>query len=322
VISEKLKEQTKGRWRSILTTMGVPDSLLNGHHQPCPFCGGKDRFRFTDHQGLGFWFCNQCGNGTGFDLASRFLDKGFPQVCSDIEKILGSGLPLVKWDKTMKTSEKNAVNRIWKDSHDLKIGDPVCKYLMGRGLSSATKILRHHRAVWDGSTASKFHSMIAPITDCLGEMTGIHITHLEPRDNGWVKSTEVKSAKKMRKLKVTISGGSIRLFKMDPNHLGIAEGIETALAVKELFDVPCWSVLNATLMEKFHLPVPKPLRITIYADNDSNFTGLKSAFTLANRLVVKDDFPNVSVERPMVIGDFLDELNGYAIRKKVDQELV
>jgi len=164
--------------------------------------------------------------------------------------------------------------------------------------------------------------MIAPITDCLGEMTGIHITHLEPRDNGWVKSTEVKSAKKMRKLKVTISGGSIRLFKMDPNHLGIAEGIETALAVKELFDVPCWSVLNATLMEKFHLPVPKPLRITIYADNDSNFTGLKSAFTLANRLVVKDDFPNVSVERPMVIGDFLDELNGYAIRKKVDQELV
>jgi len=303
--------------------MGVPESILNGEHQPCPFCGGKDRFRFTDHQGLGFWFCNQCGSGTGFDLASKFLNKGFPQVCSEIEKILGNGLPpQTTWDKTIGTAEKNAVNKIWKDSIPLVVGDPVCSYLARRGLSKGTKTLRFHKGVFDGYTGKRVPSMIAPIHDCLDKMIGIHITHLEKVDGRWIKSTKVKAAKKQRKLVKTISGGSIRLHRMDANHLGIAEGIETALAVREMYGVTCWSVMNATGMEKFHLPVPKPLKLTIYADRDANFTGLKSAFILANRLVVKDHFVNVSVERPIVIGDFLDELNGHVLRKKVDQKLV
>ncbi len=322
MISDKLKQQTKGRWKPILITMGVPEDVLNGEHQPCPFCGGKDRFRFTDHEGLGFWFCNQCGNGTGFDLASKFLNKSFAQVCQEIEKILGNGLPpMTTLDSNLRTAEKNAVNKIWKDSIPLVVGDPVCSYLARRGLSKGTITLKFHKGVFDGSTGKRIPSMIAPIHDCLDKMIGIHITHLEKIDGQWAKSTKVKAPKKQRKLVKTISGGSIRLFKMDPNHLGIAEGIETALAVQEMSGFPCWSVMNATGMEKFHLPIPKPLKLTIYADNDANFTGLRSAFILANRLVVKDQFPNVWVERPLIIGDFLDELNAHATRK-IDQKLV
>jgi len=323
VISDKLKQQTKGRWKPILMTMGVPEDVLNGDHQPCPFCGGKDRFRFTDHEGLGFWFCNQCGNGTGFDLASKFLNKSFADVCAEIEKILGKGVPpMTTWDKTIGRAEKNAVNKIWKDSVPLVVGDPVCSYLANRGLSRGTTTLRFHKGVFDGYTGNRVPSMIAPIHDCLDTMIGIHITHLEKIDGRWEKSTKVKAAKKQRKLVKTISGGSIRLFKMNPVNLGIAEGIETALAVREMYGVHCWSVMNATGMEKFHLPIPKPLRLTIYADRDVNFTGLKSAYVLANRLVVKDHFAVVEIERPMCLGDFLDQLNGNALRKKVDQELV
>lgn len=322
MISDKLKQQTKGRWKPILLTMGVPENVLSGEHQPCPFCGGKDRFRFTDHEGLGFWYCNQCGNGTGFDLASKFLNKSFADVCAEIEKIMGKGVPeMTTWDKTIGTAEKNSVNKIWKDSIPLVVGDPVCSYLARRGLSKATKTLRFNKGVFDGSTGKRHPSMIAPIHDCLDKMIGIHITHLEKVDGWWIKSTKVKAPKKQRKLVTTISGGSIRMFKMDANNLGIAEGIETALAVREMYGVPCWSVMNATGMEKFHLPLPKPLRLTIYADRDVNFTGLKSAFILANRLVVKDHFAIVSVERPMCLGDFLDELNAHATRK-VDQKLV
>jgi len=330
MISDKLKQQTKGRWKPILMTMGIPEDVLNGEHQPCPFCGGTDRFRFTDFEGEGFWFCNQCGNGTGFDLAAKFLNKSFAEVCSEIEKIMGKGVPpLTTWDSNVRTAEKNAVNKIWEDSIPLVVGDPVCSYLANRGLSRGTKTLRFHKGVFDGYTGKRIPSMIAPIHDCLEKMIGIHITHLEPTEETsasgwkvWRKSTLAKAPKKQRKLVKTISGGSIRLFKMDPTHLGIAEGIETALAVKEIYGVPCWSVMNATGMEKFYLPVPRPLRLTIYADRDMNFTGLKAAFTLANRLVVKDHFVNVSVERPMVIGDFLDQLNANVLRKKVDQELV
>ena len=303
-------------------TMGVPDSILNGEHQPCPFCGGTDRFRFTDHEGQGFWWCNQCGNGTGFDLAAKFLNKTFAEVCKEIEKILGNGVrSLTTWDSNVETAERKSVNKIWKDSIPLEKGDPVCCYLMNRGLSRAASILRFHKSVFDGFSGKRIPSMVVPITDAKGEMVGIHITHLGRDGDRWVKSTIVKAAKKMRKLSQTISGGSIRLFKMDIKNLGISEGIETALAVKEHTGVPCWSVMNATGMEKFQLPDPRPLMLTIYADNDLNFTGLKAAFVLANRLVVKDQFCNVFIEKPMATGDFLDQLNAYASRE-INQELV
>jgi len=322
MISDKLKEQTKGRWKPILLTMGVPEEILNGEHQPCPFCGGTDRFRFTDHEGQGFWWCNQCGNGTGFDLASKILNKTFAEVCQEIEKILGTGVPLTtSWDNTKHTAEKNAVNKIWKDSIEITKGDPVCCYLMNRGLSNGTTTLRFHSGVFDGYSGKRIPSMVAPITDAVGEMVGIHITHLGQVRGKWGKSPLVKAPKKQRKLEHTISGGSIRLFKMDIEHLGISEGIETALAVKEQTGVPCWSVMNATGMEKFQLPDPRPLRLTIFADNDLNFTGLKAAFVLANRLVVKDQFSNIFIEKPMGTGDFLDEMNAHATRE-INQELV
>lgn len=322
MISDKLKEQTKGRWRSILITMGVPEEIVNGEHQPCPFCGGVDRFRFTDHEGQGFYFCNQCGNGTGFDLASKILNKTFAEVCKEIEKILGNGLPpQTSWDSTRDTAEKNAVNKIWKDSVPIKKGDPVCCYLMNRGLSNGTTTLRFHNGVFDGFSGKRIPSMVAPITDAVDEMVGIHLTHLGQIKGRWEKSPLVKAQKKQRKLVKTISGGSIRLFKMDIENLGISEGIETALAVKEQTGVPCWSVMNATGMEKFQLPDPRPLMLTIYADNDLNFTGLRAAFVLANRLVIKDQFFNVFIEKPMITGDFLDQMNAHASRE-INQELV
>ncbi len=322
MISDKLKQQTKGRWKPILMTMGVPEEILNGEHQPCPFCGGTDRFRFTDFEGEGFWWCNQCGNGTGFDLAAKILNKTFAEVCKEIEKILGNGVPdVTTWDSTVETAERNAVHRIWKDSVPIEKGDPVCCYLMNRGLSNGTTTLRFHKGVFDGYSGKRIPSMIAPIDDATNEMIGIHVTHLGQVRGRWEKSPLVKAQKKQRKLVKTISGGSIRLFKMDVEHLGISEGIETALAVKEMQGVPCWSVMNATGMEKFQLPDPPPLRLTIFADNDLNFTGLRAAYILANRLGVKDKFSNVFIEKPIVTGDFLDELNAHATRE-ITQELV
>ncbi|MDO4879526.1 MAG: primase-helicase zinc-binding domain-containing protein, partial [Neisseria sp.] len=40
-----------GRWPEIHAALGIPAKLLNTRkHQPCPHCGGKDRFRYTDHK--------------------------------------------------------------------------------------------------------------------------------------------------------------------------------------------------------------------------------------------------------------------------------
>ncbi|MFA9256090.1 primase-helicase zinc-binding domain-containing protein, partial [Escherichia coli] len=50
----------------MLPALGI--QVLKNRHQPCPVCGGSDRFRFDDREGRGTWYCNQCGAGDGLKL--------------------------------------------------------------------------------------------------------------------------------------------------------------------------------------------------------------------------------------------------------------
>ena len=68
-----------GRWPDILQSLGgLTPEQLQDRHQPCPACGGTDRYRWTRSDGPGGWFCNQCGGkdhrggaGSGIDLLMR-----------------------------------------------------------------------------------------------------------------------------------------------------------------------------------------------------------------------------------------------------------
>ncbi len=52
---EDLRELCRGRWPSIFHSLGI-NFRMDGKHGPCPFCGGKDRFRFSDKDGYGTVF--------------------------------------------------------------------------------------------------------------------------------------------------------------------------------------------------------------------------------------------------------------------------
>ncbi|WP_250206017.1 primase-helicase zinc-binding domain-containing protein, partial [Escherichia coli] len=49
-VSQAVKA-ARGHWAQILPALGV--NILKNRHQPCPVCGGKDRFRFDDQEGRG-----------------------------------------------------------------------------------------------------------------------------------------------------------------------------------------------------------------------------------------------------------------------------
>ena len=79
-----------------------------------------------------------------------------------------------------------------------------------------------------------------------------------------------------------LSGAAIRLTAVS-EVLGIAEGLETALAASELFEVPVWSCVSAQGIESFEPPAGVN-EIVIFSDNDANFAGQKAAFARAEIL--------------------------------------
>src|SRR5690606_14311937 len=90
-----------GRWRDILEALGVPAEFLTRRNGPCPHCGGKDRWRFTDHNQAGGWWCNHCGTGDGFDLLQQFHGWDFKTAAQEVEKMLPN-MPETRVDQDAK----------------------------------------------------------------------------------------------------------------------------------------------------------------------------------------------------------------------------
>ena len=93
----KINEIAQGQWPSILGALaGLSADQLTDKHQPCPLCGGTDRYRFDDQDGNGSWFCNKCGGknhtggaGNGMDMLMRKNNWDFKTAASAIENFLG-----------------------------------------------------------------------------------------------------------------------------------------------------------------------------------------------------------------------------------------
>jgi Uncharacterized protein conserved in bacteria len=86
-----------GRWPELLGELGgLSPEQLTDKHQPCPACGGEDRYRWDQDDGHGGWYCNQCGGkdhaggaGSGMDLLTRVTGWDFKQACRRVEQHLG-----------------------------------------------------------------------------------------------------------------------------------------------------------------------------------------------------------------------------------------
>ena len=270
-----ISDQLTGRWVSILTMLGVDEKILNSRrHHPCPGCGGKDRFRFTNYNNKGGYICSQCGNGDGFQLLDIVFGWDFKQSKEEIEKIFGeTKLTHVKQHDPMpllKFVAGNAKNN----------GDEVTAYLKSRGLKPS-KYLKQVRLKYytEGVEVGAFESMAGLIVDKDAQPVSYHVTYLKDG----IKA-DLPNSKKILPGKKSITGCAVRFGIGEV--INVTEGIETALAVQEITNLPTWAALNAGNLESLEIP-DSVKKINIYADNDKSFTGQKSAYILANKLVVQ-----------------------------------
>lgn len=300
-----IHEVAAGKWPGILSSLGVLDERqLSGRHCPCPVCGGRDRFRFDDKDGRGTWFCNSCGAGSGVDLVMAAKGVDFKQAVREIEQAAGIVQPGSIARPMDEADKLERLRRVWSEAVPLADGDEAMRYLAGRGLTlgNAPACLRLHHALpyYEGKAfVGKFPALVARVVAPDGNGATLHRTYLEDG-----RKAPVESAKKLMPGK-SIVGAAIRLAPAG-DWLGIAEGIETALAAAQLFNVPVWSCISTSGIESFE-PPPGVKTLTIFADNDPHFAGQAAAYAAAHRLSMRGLTVEVAV--PDAAGDWLDYLN-------------
>ena len=135
-------------------------------------------------------------------------------------------------------------------------------------------LLGHPRFAYfaDGQLAGHYPAMLAPVVGPDGRLESVHRTYL----------ADVEPCKKLMTPVTGLKGSAVRLFPAG-ECLGIAEGIETAIAAHELFNVPVWAALSTSLMESW-APPPGVRDVIVFGDNDNNFAGQKAAYAVASRL--------------------------------------
>ncbi|WP_192805022.1 DUF7146 domain-containing protein [Noviherbaspirillum aerium] len=278
-LKPRTADEAVGRWPGILQALGVDPRYLGKKHGPCPICGGRDRYRFDDKEGRGTWFCSHCGSGDGFKLLQSLHGWNFSQAAKEVDRVARIVPAGAVTQERTEENKLQALRETWGDSRPVTRGDPVWKYLTDRvGIDRVPPDIRFHPAL-KHSDGGRHPAMLARMCYPDGTGASLHRTYLT-KDG---RKASVSQVKKFMAAPKPLNSAAVRLGAGEI-FLGIAEGIETALAAALRFSVPVWAATNAVLLEAWTPPIGVE-RVLIAGDNDASFTGQAAAFSLARRLV-------------------------------------
>jgi putative DNA primase/helicase len=177
--------------------------------------------------------------------------------------------------------------RMWEEALPIQPGDPVHRYLTGRGivLDAWPDDLHYHPALpyWTADDNGKpvkigtFPAMLAVVRNLQGRPVSLHRTYITSDGH----KAPVESPKKLFKVH-DLTGSAVCLFPPRDGILGLAEGTETALSAYLLTGTPTWAALSAGGIERAELP-EEIKRVVIFADNDRSKIGQRAAAKVAIR---------------------------------------
>ena len=284
ICKHEVKAKATGMWDRILLSLApsIADALEKPglRHIDCPMHGSTNNFRvFRDVSDSGGGVCT-CGTWPdGFGLLSALNGWSFKDTLDEVGRLVLGETPQLSpaLAKTFPRKDTAAEDRAIR-SRLIAIGKgciplshPAAElgrhYLAGRGLDPYGINLRFHPALayhHEGVYLGHYAAIVALVESPDGLPVSLHRTYLS--SDG--RKADVVDPKKLcsHTSDRPLQGTAIRLYPAEKT-LAVAEGIETAMAVTQMFHVPCWATITAGLMEKF-VPPAGVDSVLIFADKD------------------------------------------------------
>lgn len=306
---------------SVFTGDALKEAAMNGGraHVACPVHGSdgaKKPFRvFKDFEHTGGAVCSQCGTfANGIDTIAWLLGENPVQTRNKIADYLGLDeafvssttskpvqkpvqvlhMPKQEEDDGASQRELKKAQKLWDEALPITATHIAVNYFLSRGMklefgidfNHLDTVLRVHPGVdyWEADEEGNFHKI--GTSPCLlsrvfskGVCVNIHRTFLHQDGHG-------KANFSMPKKLMTFWGDSQGSYiPMAPfaAHIGVAEGIETALSVQTATGIPTMATVSAPLMKSFE-PHPDVKNVSIFADLDRSEAGLEAATALQQKL--------------------------------------
>lgn len=356
-----LHPQARGRWLEIFQYVcpGLFDDAINslGTHVNCPLHGGVDDFRFIKRARSGKEDTKTCGAAMcscgvfpdGFALLHRARGGRFIDILLEVNEYLNGTseatttyqAPMIQPradDPELAKKILVKVDRLWKKGAPLDTGKFT--YYRNRGIDpraleglqnvrSTEKLAYYKKGLKSTDRPVKvgdYPALLANMQMPDGLTVAVHRTWLSQDRSAKapIPAIDNKPAK-VKKLSESpgCAGAAIRLFDATGEDiLGLTEGIETALGVRqlsmgrywsELGPLPVWACYSERNLRNFIVP-PELLetlkKIIVFADSDARNTGSAAAHEFQARMAIEHPQLTVEIKVPEVVGfDWLDVLN-------------
>lgn len=163
-----------------------------------------------------------------------------------------------------------SIATLWRRCQPVVADDPVALYLATRLRGQARPVpdsLRLHPALpyrIDGEVVGTWPAMVAAMTAADGHLLALHRTWLTSQGQ---KAPTPGPCKKLTPTAGRLAGACIRLGQPERGQIGIAEGIETALAARCASGVSTVAAYSAGALAAWHWPAGLR-RLVIFADAD------------------------------------------------------
>jgi hypothetical protein len=184
--------------------------------------------------------------------------------------------------------------QVWRETTEIPAGLGHDYLVLHRQVTAwdPDRLRWHPACPWKGVPSDRIGCLVAPINDHVtGLVTGVW--RIKPVMQGEVERRGLAPKRQH----------ASRLFHAPGHELGLAEGVEDALAAHELSGLPCWAALTAENLAAVVLPA-RFTSVAIFTDTDQ--VGRWYAYTLARRL--REEGREVRILRPQVGKDANDAL--------------